>query len=237
MHDPQTVAHEIFLGAKEKKNGHYKTPLITIWHKDPEKDGSDDSCGWFIRSRHIDPILVDKVKKEFAFNFKHNYWFNSLGLPKLSTIGTVINMYNTAAWQVFIYQNNGKPDRKKHDRFMRKHLFDFIFFAENPSDSLNDQINLNYGPEKEEERISHFTSIILADIMRKLRPWYKHPRWHINHWRLTFPLFRSWYRLYIERCDRCNQRLRNNSVYTDWNGTEHWCEKCNGSSPCINTTP
>ena len=37
MHDPKTVAHEI------KLLGHY---FITIWHVDPETDGTDDSCGW-----------------------------------------------------------------------------------------------------------------------------------------------------------------------------------------------
>lgn len=229
MHDPQTVAFEIYLGKKEKSNGHYRSPFITICHVDPELRGDDDSCGWFIRSHHIDPKIVEKVRKEFEFNFKHNYWFNSLGLPKLSTIGTVLNMYNTAAWQVFMFLNNGKPDRKRHDRFMKKHLFDIMWFAENPTDSLNDQINLNYGPEKDEERIGHFTSVVLADIMRKLRPWYKHPRWHIHHWRLMFPFFRSLYRLYIERCDMCNQRFGRQSVFTDWDGAKHWCEKCNRS--------
>lgn len=36
MHDPKTVAHEIRI-----KNWH----LVTIWHVDPETDGTDDSCG------------------------------------------------------------------------------------------------------------------------------------------------------------------------------------------------
>lgn len=47
MHDPMTVAFEIKLPFRSEKNK-YKS-LITIWHVDPEKDGSDDSCGWFIR--------------------------------------------------------------------------------------------------------------------------------------------------------------------------------------------
>jgi len=37
MHDPMTVAHEIRIF------GHH---LITIWHVDPETDGTDDSCRW-----------------------------------------------------------------------------------------------------------------------------------------------------------------------------------------------
>lgn len=34
MYDPWTVAFSLY-------------PFLTIWHKDPEKDGTDDSCDWF----------------------------------------------------------------------------------------------------------------------------------------------------------------------------------------------
>ena len=37
MYDPKTIAHEI------KLFGRY---FITIWHVDPERNGTDDSCGW-----------------------------------------------------------------------------------------------------------------------------------------------------------------------------------------------
>jgi hypothetical protein len=47
MRDPKTVAHEIFprfrLFGKLVRLPH----LITIWHVDPETDGTDNSCDWF----------------------------------------------------------------------------------------------------------------------------------------------------------------------------------------------
>lgn len=236
MHDPCTLAFEIFLGRKQKKNGNYRTPFITIWHKDPEKDGTDDSCGWFIRARHVDPEIIRLVKREFEFNFKHNYWFNSKGDPKFSTLGIALNMYTLASWQICMYLHNNQPSnaaRRDHKRFMKKYLYDIMWFAENPTDSLHDAIHLTFGYEPEEARINHFTNIIVADIMRKRQKWYQHPRWHIHHWEITFPWFRSLYRRYIERCDRCRKRFKTQSVYTDWNGTEHWCEKCNGSSTSV----
>lgn len=230
MHDPNTLAFDIYLGRKLKKNGHYRSPIISIWHLDPEKDGSDDSCGWFIRSRHIDPAIIEKVRKEFEFNFKHDYWFNSGGYPKFSTIGTVINMYSSAAWQIFMYLDNNKPTdsaRNKWRRFMKKHLWDIMYFAENPTDSLYDSIHMKYGVEMATQRIEYFTNVITADIFRKLRPWYKHPRWHIHHWRITVPALRSLYRRYIQRCDICHKRFGTSSVFTDWDGTKHWCSTCN----------
>jgi len=54
MHDPSSVAHEIkYPWRKYGKKGtndfdrSYRETFITIWHRDPEIGGSDDSCGWF----------------------------------------------------------------------------------------------------------------------------------------------------------------------------------------------
>ncbi len=48
MHDPMTVAFEILSPFREKPSvlfpHGYRAAVVTIWHKDPERDGSDDSC-------------------------------------------------------------------------------------------------------------------------------------------------------------------------------------------------
>lgn len=230
MHDPMTVAHEIYLGSKKKKNGSYRTPLITIWHVDPEKDGTDDSCGWFLRQRHLPKDLVEKVRKEFEFEFRNNYWFNEAGYPIFSTIGTVINMYSKAAWNVFMWKAGNEPTDKanrRYKRFMREYLFDMIRFAENPTDSLHSSIHMKYGVEKQEERVSHFTSVVLADIMRKLRPWYQHPKWHINHWKIQFHPWQRFYRRFLQKCSVCGTRGFTGAAYGNWDGNKIWCEKCN----------
>lgn len=59
MHDPMTLAFSIrnpFIAQKPLLAGDkpYHPPLIDIWHVDPEKDGSDDSCDWFGRRRPLD---------------------------------------------------------------------------------------------------------------------------------------------------------------------------------------
>jgi len=127
-----------------------------------------------------------------------------------------------------MHQNGGKPDRKRTDAFMKKHLFDILHFAENPTDSLHTSINMKYGVELAPARIDHFVNIIVADIFRKMRPWYKHPRWHIHHWQITFPGLRAIYRNYFQKCDICHKRnFKNSSAYSDWNGTKVWCNDCN----------
>lgn len=50
MHDPLTVAWQIYIPLPRKRwkgkglSSFKRIDLLTIWHKDPEKDGSDDSC-------------------------------------------------------------------------------------------------------------------------------------------------------------------------------------------------
>lgn len=233
MHDPMTVAHEIkwpFSYRRNSINGdkEYKT-IVTIWHVDPEKDGIDDSCGWFIRSRHIDKDLVDKVTKDFEFEFKNNYWFNEAGYPKFSNMGITLCMYSRAAWTTFIWLHGGRTSGRPHRRykeFMRKHLFDFLHFAENPVDSLNNSINMTYGVTDKEERIKNFVSIVLADIMRKLRPWYRHPRWHIHHWKIQIHPWQQFKRRYFDKCCVCGKRGFKSSAYSDWDGTKLWHQEC-----------
>jgi hypothetical protein len=56
MHDPLTVAFEIRYPWKKYRNPRgpwekdYRAPFITIWHRDPERKGDDDSCDWFWRN-------------------------------------------------------------------------------------------------------------------------------------------------------------------------------------------
>lgn len=235
MHDPKCVAHEIYLRKKQRKDGTYRSPFITIWHVDPEKDGTDDSCGWFIRGRHVDQSVRELIRKEFKFNFDHNYWFTAEGLPRFSVIGVVVNMYKTAAWKVF------DTNRKKYDRFFRKHLHDIIAFAENPTDSLEYNISreMYYRTiehdrsqvESRDERIAGFADAVYTDIMRKIRPWYKHPRWHIWHWEIQFHPWQQLKRRYWDKCCVCGKRGFKGSAMSDWGGTKLWHSECDRDDP------
>ena len=145
MHDPKIVAFEIYLGKKQKKNGHYRTPLITIWHNDPETDGTDDSCGWFMRSRHGNPEMLNKIKSAIDFDFDRvfksdsatyyvGYFSPRSGNPNLSTMGIALCMFSTASWEFFNH------NRRKQSKWMKENLYEILHFAENPVDSLKDDI-------------------------------------------------------------------------------------------------
>lgn len=199
MHDNQTLAHTITLSRKDKY-GH-REPFITIWHCDPETDGTDDSCGWFPRARHGDQKILEKIKSEFDFNLKHHYWFDENGVQIFSTIGTMLLMYRTALYVV----NDG--DRSKTEKFMTKHLYNIMIDAENPHDCIGDSITNRWAAKTQEEQLGSLPSIIYGDILRKSRKWYQHPKWHVHHWKIQFDFIRRIKRKYFTKKndnDVCN---------------------------------
>lgn len=249
MHDPKTVAFEIYLGSKKKKNGHYRNPLITIWHNDPEKDGTDDSCGWFARARHGDKEMLKKIRSAIESNFDSTYVSDSngtlyltgyftpiTGAHVMSVYGIALCMFSAAAWQFFKY------DIKKQSKWMNDNLFEILHFAENPTDSLKDDITgmFRRGCNEKwnrEEALTNYANIIYGWILRSTRKWYQHPRWHIHHWNIKFhPIQRLKIR-YWDKCSICGKRGFKSSPMGDWYGTKLWhqeCDKVNQKPPLSN---
>lgn len=229
MHSPETVAFEIYLGKKQKKNGRYRTPLITIWHNDPCKDGTDDSCGWFIRERHTNKKVLEEIQKEFDFNYKHNYWFDKEGKQIFSTIGTLMLMYQCAAWKHF------KGDRKKKDVFMRKHCASIINFAENPTDCGGDNITGKFYLSTNSnllspDRFNGMAGMVYTDILRKERKWYQHPKWHFWHWSFQIHPLQQLKRRWWDKCCICGKRGTKTHFMSDWDGTKRWHPECDTSA-------
>ena len=241
MHDPMTVAHKIYLGNKKKKNGEYRMPIITIWHFDPEKDGTDDSCGWFMRERHGKKEMLEKIKKSLDFEFDRvfksgsgatyyvGYFKPISGHPNFSTMGITLDMFSKAAWEFFGY------DRRKQKKWMKENLYDILHFAENNTDSLKDSIKGTFrvgcnDPWNREKALNHYASIIYGWLLRSTRKWWQHPRWHIHHWRIQFHPWKRFKRRFIDKCSICAKRGFTGAVYSDWNGTKRWCQKCEDAS-------
>lgn len=205
MHDPMTVAFEIpvpFTGRKNDAGGweEYPKTLIRIWHVDPEKDGSDDSCGWFIRARHADQKILEDIKK--SFRFEYEYLFTDNGSPKFSPQAITLHLFRRAAYQHF-------NDWKKVDRYIKDHLHDLLHFAENPVDSLLGTINeTTKNAIQDEQKWNLLAVIIYPYILRDLRPWYKSPRWHIWHWKIQVPLIQNLQRWLFSRCAGCGKGFK-----------------------------
>lgn len=249
MHDPMTVAFDIrwpFTRAK------YKPSVITIWHVDPESDGTDDSCGWFKRARHGDKVVLERIVKRFELDWDKVYdldggrkspvgMFSPDGQPRFSVPGVVLNLFFLAACEVF--GSNGHTNWRRARRFMSKHLFDILRFAENTTDSLFDGITRKYElmcheeytTRSRDERIRSIAGCIYAWIMRAEQRWWQHPRWHVHHWKIQIHPLQSFKRWAFSRCEKCGGRFRwgESAVSNSWHGTgPRWFQSEPGISHC-----
>lgn len=182
----------------------YRETLITIWHKDPGKYGSDDSCGWFMRSYHGDKEMLKKIKSSIEFSFDSTYKSDSTlyhtgyflpenGMPNMSVHGIALNMFKCASWEFFNH------NRKKQNKWMKNNLYDILNFAENPIDSLRDDILGTFrigcgSPYNREESLNHYATVIYGWLLRENRKWYRHPRWHIHHWSISFYFMKNFFK-------------------------------------------
>lgn len=205
----------------------FSNRLFTVWHHDPETDGTDDSCGWFKRARHGNHETLKAIEKLFAFDWDTNYGglFDSAGNPIFSTQGIVLNLFFSAAYCHF------GCNREKSMRFIKRNLCEILLFAENPSDSLCEFITGKYGFEPREDRIKRAAGIIYGWILRAGTRWWQHPRWHIHHWRLQIIPLQSLKRRFWDKCDICGKRgfPKGTSAIGNWNGDRIWHDSCDRS--------
>ena len=207
MHDPMTVAFDIKSPFRQKPDrfwpeGHRNT-IATIWHVDPERDGTDDSCGWFKRSRHGDKETLAKIQRAFASEWDGEYtgWFAPNGMPVQSVLATTLAMFRRAA---FIHYGDSWS---RTDVFMRRHLLEIITFAENRVDSLSDSLLQRFGRTERADRIENFAHVIYGCILRWEQPWYRHPRWHVWHWKIQIHAVQAFKRWAFSRCATCGRRF------------------------------
>lgn len=195
MHDPMTVAFEIkypwkaYSRAERKKNplsARYRKSFLTVWHKDPEKDGSDNSCDWF-GGKRLSKDLREKIFNEADFEYEtEQLFFDREGRPQTSCLEMVLGIARILLWR--IWKKNLTPK-------MMIHLLRL---------DLNDTHRRGVTSKEDVRDLFRW---VAGDILRFRRPWWRHPRWHVWHWRLQIhPLQKLRYWLF-KRCYICAKRF------------------------------
>ncbi len=178
---------------------------ISLWHRD--KDGVDGRCGWFMRANHGSEKVLKAIESRYKMDWSNQCKTHNLGVTQtalfdehdfaaMSAHGIAINLFFCAA-----YEHLGH-DRSKTAKFMKDNLYEILFFAENPVDSAHTSWFHIYGYDENrtrEERIHATAAMIYGWILRATRPWYRHPRWHVHHWRLGC----DWARRFSSKRERC----------------------------------
>jgi hypothetical protein len=188
MHDPHTLVWSF---------PHYDSPLsalepiigIQVWHKDPERhvpgQRRDDSCGWFPRNltpefeRSVAELgkkhnrdIIQRIEDAFATSYTPDVRYRSLvEMPMWVAFPTHLMVLQEIDRIAFKRRN---PPSALLIRLASALAFSTV-------DNLN-------GPWESPER---YIRLLAAAYRREIRPWWKHPRWHIHHWRIHFSLTRT----------------------------------------------
>ena len=213
MHDPMTVAHTIKRPwPQRQRHPHGQTwryfpDIVVIWHRDPETDGSDDSCGWtFPTLTPAHRAIVDTfVRDDLAFPY-----FSS---PEVRHSGVIVNpeyQYPQlppgdclallhSAWLMIAWELERR-------RLNPRDLLTIANLATCRSDNLRTfLVDVNRTPE---DLVRAFFVCVLRNYLRFRRPWYRHPRWHVHHWEIQVPLLQTFKRWVWSRCCRCGKPFR-----------------------------
>lgn len=272
MYDPMTVAFEIrypwrayrgkklsgIKGASEFERT-YRRTFITIWHVDPERRGSDDSCGWFSPpfnkvQREIVTILAQDEARE--------PWFQSLPAKSNDNPVECESLIRGAYLLVSRCLENRLDWRPWRLRKRPVTLEEATKWASvdihNSIDNYRTMLCFKSGwasnwynegtPNTVEqdkfwrqERAESFFGSIMARILRERRPWYRHPRWHLYHWKFQVEPLLHFKRWAFSRCQKCGGRFAWGyaPVSGQWSGTGPlWfrSEKDVAHSDCRNPT-
>lgn len=218
MHDPMTVAFEIKYPWRGKPSKFfpkgYRSTFITIWHVDPERDGTDDSCGWSRpklskdqRSR-VESLAGDEAREPWF----QRYYGKQIDSP--TEAETLLRQAFMLIGRVFSKQHICKPPIKPVT-FAEASAWACDFLC-SPVDNLRGGLSFVPGwhsnSEEDRESDRKYTAerlfyCIAGYILRQRRPWYRHPRWHIWHWQLQIHPLQDFKRWAFTRCATCGKHF------------------------------
>jgi hypothetical protein len=206
-----------------------------IWHIDPERPGTgnrtDDSCGWFDRSpgpyasavketvedRDIIQHIANTIDRQVFWRsaYLEDYPVEERGWKRVTPadalalvlmVGSRLeslrhwHAYRDASWW-------RRPFLRKLDMTAM-----LVELALNPSDNL---------APSADGSASSFIRLVAGAMNRHTRPWWRHPRWHVHHWKINVAIVRNLRRMLIDRCATCGKRLGFNCCPTRSGGQHH----------------
>lgn len=198
-----TVAFEIRSPIKRKSehfpNG-YRNSLITIWHVDPEADGSDDSCGW------SSPKLTGTQRKQVKTIAKEDYngYYDPGGNAKVSQLDIIYTLFTRISRHMF--KESIKP----------KNLNKILMSITNPWDNYSYFVKGRI----DKEEFERLVWLVTRNLLRIKRKWWQHPKWHIHHWKIQIHFAQNFKRWAFSRCCKCGGMFRWGEFPTGhWNST------------------
>lgn len=230
------IPDEMKKGRESMWDTGYRETFITIWHVDPEKGGSDDSCGWFY------PRLTNWQKERLwngAWGESRNPHFLACGGREWEgTYTEAVSLYaGMIALVVRLLDLKVSFEKIQRMAVERIHISDCCrpenVFCFEPG------YHTNSTTDSQRDRQDHFYGIlcgIARCLLDDLRPWWKHPKWHVWHWKLQIHPLQNFIRRHWTKCCKCGKRGFKKGAMSDWNGTRIWHDECDDSAKPAPTT-
>lgn len=240
MYDPMTVAFEIKYPwrkygrrAKTPWERGYRSPFITIWHVDPEIPGrgsrTDDSCGWFRPpTTKEEREKVRKIGEEQWRDIFRQRAIVAEGDPeRYAHVCYEPSAYDAVYWA---WRRIKREDTKhiwqygRERNYLSQGELEAIYsLAASPVNNLRITVS---GVQNAEDCADFFMTVYGA-YRRHHRPWYRHPRWHVWHWKLQIHPLQQLKRGLIDRCAGCGKRFGFGRVAMgEWSGKRIWHDEC-----------
>lgn len=197
----------------------YRSTFITIWHVDPENHQGkcntrgDDSCGWFNPpySQETKDKVLKLANSQYPLFVKGEHKFNCH--EAIYWCWRAIKYYNKQGWQY----GDKKPALSALEQ-------EYIWrLSSNPVDNLK----YPWSVVKDRRSFETFFICIFNAFLRIHRPWYKHPRWHILHWKIQVHPWQQLKRKYWDKCYLCEKRgFKGGQAIGNWAGDKIWHAGC-----------
>jgi hypothetical protein len=219
----------------------YRETFMTIWHVDPEKDGTDDSCGYsYIK---LSKAQLERLRNAAWSEGQHPHFLRCAEKEWNGSLVEVESLYRGLSILVDRVLDLGLSwdeicsyaAESTHIRNCFKAGSCFCFVP---------GYHTNFQKDDPEHRQYHFHGIlcnVARSILTDQRPWWKHPKWHFWHWKFQCEPLLSFKRWAFSRCCKCGKRFRweESPVTHQWDGTgplwfrseKHTMhERCSGTS-------
>lgn len=224
----------------------YRDTFITIWHVDPEKDGSDDSCGYSYikltkeqRERLRNAAWIEGNNPHFLTCLEKT-WRGAVTEAETLYRGMVLLVCRVLRIRITFDEVCKYASEACHvNRDVGKIGDVFCFLPGYHTNSKEDS---------KEDRQEHFFGILCGVarvILTDRRPWWKHPKWHVWHWEFQCHPLQTFKRWAFSRCCKCGKRFHwgYSPVTNNWNAkgprwfrgeTDVYHSDCNHpANPCL----
>lgn len=212
----------------------YRETFISIWHVDPQNDGSDDSCGYTF------PKLTNWQKQRLwngawsESHYPHFLAFN--GKEWEGSHADAVSLY--AGMITLVVRLLGVKYSLEQ---IQRLAIERIHFPDccKPTNVFCFQpgYHTNNKKDPQDSRQEHFYGILCGlakTILQDIRPWWKHPKFHFWHWRLQVHPLQNLKRKFWDKCCKCGMRgFKPGEAIGDWSGTRIWHQHCDDSSKTV----